>query len=467
MAPATNRAGDGRERNLLVISDLHLGGDVRPRVHFPDASRQLERLENELVAFLDYYAATRLDERPWRLVINGDMVDFMTILIVPQDDEASDDERQFGLGHGETQSAAKLSRVLARHPGVFAALSAFILAGNELIIVVGNHDVEFFYPLVQQRFVDGLVALAGSLGDEGRERRLREGVRFCPWFYYEEEVVYVEHGHQYDEYCSFDYQLHPAAPSLGIALSISHAGIRYFSNLVPTMDPRYGEKWGMASYLRWAWAHGMRGMARIFYFYGLLGWKLLEIRQVFGDRRLRAARLKRHRQELHRLAGEYRIAVEKLEALDGLRRPPVAQRLGKIVAALFVDRALLALGTGVLLAAVALLTGGWWRPLLLGSCLLLGVLFNRALSRWRLVPSAVALRRVPEAIRRILRAPFVVFGHSHSAERVPLREGGTYFNTGTWMGDDEAHGFPHLVIHGRLELRAELRRWCEGTSVPL
>jgi len=72
---------DTKQANLLIISDLHLGEDLRP-----DAEEERERLaevENDLVAFLEYYIWRRLDDRPWRLVINGDMVDFLSICLMP------------------------------------------------------------------------------------------------------------------------------------------------------------------------------------------------------------------------------------------------------------------------------------------------------------------------------------------------------------------------------------------------
>src|SRR5688572_26778137 len=94
------------EKNILVISDLHLGDDLRPG----SASRpgQLATLAGELVAFLAHYSTHRLGGRPWRLVVNGDLVDFMSMRIMP--DAASDgfpvtdEERRFGLGHGEEPS---------------------------------------------------------------------------------------------------------------------------------------------------------------------------------------------------------------------------------------------------------------------------------------------------------------------------------------------------------------------------
>src|SRR5207247_1616473 len=91
------------DKNILVISDLHLGESIKPNATSVSYLRQLARLDRELTAFLAHYRDHRIDGRPWRLVVNGDMVDFMSVHILPQA-EASAEERQYGLGYGEAQS---------------------------------------------------------------------------------------------------------------------------------------------------------------------------------------------------------------------------------------------------------------------------------------------------------------------------------------------------------------------------
>ena len=62
----------------------------------------------------------------------------------------------------------------------------------------------------------------------------------------------MEHGHQYDDYCSFDYWLNPVAPPSrpnqrpGIVMSLGGAGMRYFSNLMPDMNTYNQEDWTAA-----------------------------------------------------------------------------------------------------------------------------------------------------------------------------------------------------------------------------
>src|SRR6478672_10430155 len=109
------------DKNILVISDLHLGEDLRPSGVGVSYLRHLVKLERELEAFLAHYTKTRLDGRPWSLVVNGDMVDFMSVMILPDEEPGDGDDvedKRFGLGFGERQSQKKLEKVIVRHQGV-------------------------------------------------------------------------------------------------------------------------------------------------------------------------------------------------------------------------------------------------------------------------------------------------------------------------------------------------------------
>ncbi len=483
------------DHNLIVISDLHLGEDLRPGGTGVSYLRHLVRLEKELEKFLHHHTDVWLDERPWRLVINGDMVDFMSMNILPEEgdaDTSSDDDRLYGLGWSERAAQKKLERVIVRHQGVFRALGEFVLAGNQLVVVVGNHDVEFHYESVQRTFVEWLCGLTVGAGANEDERAPVAGrVQFCPWFYYEKDQIYIEHGHQFDEYCSFDYQLRPAAsyhydaaptaaepaptatemdtPVRGgkksrFALSMAHAGMRYFANQLPEYDPHTAETWGFVHYFRWVRGLGLRGFARISYLYGLLVWKVVEawyaMRGADGERK--AAHLDR----LSALSLHFRMTEDQLVALSALHRVPVTSTFLGVLRALFIDRLLLscvAVGTA---AGLALGLTGLPRVLAPVALLAVSFLANDQLGRARLESCAQKLRAVPRMVQALVGVPLIVFGHSHAPEQVPLPGGSVYFNTGTWASDDTSVAFTHLVVlHEGGQKRAELRQWRDGSSV--
>lgn len=472
------QTGKQLDKNILVISDLHLGEDLRPGGANVSYLRHLATLERELEKFLQHYTTTRLDGRPWRLVVNGDMVDFMSVMILPEDKaEEGDDEEDklYGLGFGERQSQKKMERVIARHQGVFKRLGEFVAAGNELVIVVGNHDVEFHYPSVQRTLVEWLCGLVVGMGaDENARVAFADRISFCPWFYYKEDCIYIEHGHQYDEYCSFDYLLHPVAAATPkalnkksrIALSVAHAGMRYFANQIPDYDPHTAEHWSFVDYMKWAWTQGLRGGLRLAYFYGLLVWRLVELwyslRGVDAERRLV------HHERLKELSAHWQMSEEKLLALDSLKRAPVTRRFWKLLAALFIDRMLLGI---VALVTAGVLVGhlhGLWKAAGALATVLAFACVNQALNHIRLESSATKLRTATSLIQGLVCAPFIVFGHSHTPEKVSLANGATYYNTGTWASDDAAQSFTHLMVVSDENgaPKAELKQWRDGASTP-
>jgi UDP-2,3-diacylglucosamine pyrophosphatase LpxH len=472
------------DQNILVISDLHLGEDLRPGGANVSYLRHLVRLERELESFLGHYTAHRRDGRPWRLVVNGDMVDFMSVMILPDEkaEGVDEEDRLYGLGFGERQSQKKMERVIARHKGVFSRLGEFVAAGNDLVIVVGNHDVEFHYPSVQRTLVEWLCGLTLGMGIEEEARAAFAGrIEFCPWFYYKQDLIYIEHGHQYDEYCSFDYLLHPVAgdprqrgsaddrrvnKKSRIALSVAHAGMRYFANQIPDYDPHNAEVWGFGDYVKWAWAQGLRGCLKLTYFYGLMVWRLVELWYML--RGVDVERREVHRRRLRDLSTHWQMSEEKVMALDSLRREPVTRRFWKLLAALFIDRVLL--GIVALVAAsllVAHLPGLWKAAGALGTLVVFACI-NQALNHVRLESSAVKLRATTRLIQGLVCAPFIVFGHSHAPETVRLDGGATYFNTGTWASGDAKSAFTHLMVVGDENgaPKAELRQWRDGISAP-
>ena len=485
----------GLHTNILVISDLHLGEDLRPGGAGMSYLRHLVKLERELEAFLAHHTRERLGGRPWTLVVNGDMVDFMSIMLYPDEKDtaaapataASPDarsmlvdeqaeERLYGLGYGERQSQKKLESVIVRHQGVFGKLAEFLAAGNELVIVVGNHDFEFQYSSVQRTLTEWLCGLAIGAGAPDEERQAFQArIQFCPWFYYRENLVYIEHGHQYDEYCSFDYLLHPVheqrdrrgGKKSRIALSLAHAGMRYFASQIPDYDPHTAETWGFLDYVTWAWAQGLKGAIRLSYAYGMMVWRVVELWYALIDRKTDSERRAVHQERLKALSAHWHLAEEKVMALDGLKKEPVGKRIFKLLAALFIDRVLL----GALALAIAAIflrsLHGWWKAVGPVGTLVVFGLVNELLNRMRLESPAARLRVVPQSIQRLVRAPFIVFGHSHAPERVQLDGGVTYFNTGTWASEDERQAFTHLLVSPGDEgqPKAELRQWRNGASL--
>ncbi len=188
------------ERLVYVVSDLHLGpgwlpnGEADPLEDF-DADADFAR-------FLDTIGTTG---RPVELVIAGDFLEYCQTLpeiglTSPEDD----------LGSTEAESIRRTDVILGRspdvasgHPEVFAALRRFMVEGNSITIIAGNHDIDLLWPGVWARMFDAIYP-PGAAGDLRRVRyayTVGKGPRGC---------VHIEHGHEHDRANRFGERMeHP------------------------------------------------------------------------------------------------------------------------------------------------------------------------------------------------------------------------------------------------------------------
>ncbi len=456
--------------NLLVLSDVHLGSDL---VHHaqPDAparSAQTDQRDAELVALFDWYREHPHGGLPWRLVIAGDFVDFvgMSVPIPPSGLHTlpDADEVAHGLGSAEDHTIYKLRCVARRHAAVFESLARFVAAGNTLVIVRGNHDVDFHWPSVKDEFVRQLSMHA--VIERGR-------VEFSPWFYYEEGRVFVEHGHQYDRYCSHEHLLEPVSPrdprrsSRSLSDVLLREVVRHTRGLVETGH----ERAGILHYVTFGFRLGFSGMTRLAERFARAVATLFGMWREHaseGARRIRA----RHEQRMAELAARLDVKLEALRALSSLQRPPVTRSFARLAMTVMLDRLLLA-ALGALAVALAFVLAPAWQHALAVTCAVCVVLFVAsrllALARRDIEPSS-ELRERAANVARLFPAAFVVMGHTHLPEVRPAGTQATYVNLGAWAEGGEPEALPvtqtHLVVHDAVDGRpvAELRIWDARTG---
>ncbi len=174
----------------VVISDLHVADpDIDPALRKRglddfDRDEDFARLLGKVIPDRAGWPAT--------LIINGDFIDFIQIL-------PGLARHSVGDRYGVTQndSRLKLERVIKGHPLVFDAMSKFLQANGQILILPGNHDIDLHWPNV---FED----LRKRLGNvpEPMLRFVKEAV-------IEEQRVYIEHGNQYSYDNRFDSWLNP------------------------------------------------------------------------------------------------------------------------------------------------------------------------------------------------------------------------------------------------------------------
>lgn len=454
------------QSNILVISDLHLGEDLSPSAT-ESTTRHIEVMERQLVQFLRHYARRRRDGRPWRLVINGDMVDFLSICLGSKDD--------VGRGRRPDVARAKMDAVVDRHGGVFRAMARFAAAGNSIEIITGNHDAEFHFPEVREALCRGVGRMWEEMPGARRNgaptrQMIEQRIRFQPWFFYEPGVAWIEHGHQYDECSSFDCVLEPVGSSGDeIATNVDVAAMRYVNQL-DDAEPHALAEWDFAGYVKWAFGKGLRGLFAVAFGYVVFALSLLRVcaRYRPGSRASRR-RHEQHRARLREQSASWNLSESNLRAVDTLRRRPVVGSVRRLLNVLMLDRfalhGLAFLGSVAALFALPLGMALLVMPaLFLASSLACHYVAGRRIAS---SDNEAALSVVPERIARQVDARFVVFGHTHEPVVEPLPFGGCYFNTGTWVPAGKPgilRAFTHVIIRVGDRPSAELCQWRDGAS---
>ena len=456
-----------RPHNLLAISDLHLGADLKKGMK-PAQFQRPRPIETPLAAFLDHHATHRSNGKPWRLILNGDIVDFVAITLTPEPGEAvpfevRPDEREDGLAPEESKCVWKLQRTFERHPLVFDALARFLQKGNSVHIIRGNHDAEFRWPAVQAEFRRQL-----SLRCNGMEKRLARNVVFHDWFYLEPGFFYAEHGHAHDHYSvqsDFFAEHGGALDQQEMQLPLSSKVLRYFVN-------RYTEQvdladdvdaWGVKEYLDWVLKAGNPLRVAADYFvmvfrvlYPILR-QSLKISRAFARAADKAiARNVDEHAHVRRMLARFQGTDKQAHQLVAIAARPGEQSLFDSMQLFYLDRMLLALlCLGCASSMYAAVHGFWQRA---GAITLVGILFaalNALLAGKRKTDAHPMLRNAARRVAQVFDVKYIVMGHSHRAVDEQAGNGARYFNLGSWTGQP-GEGFPHVAVVGS---EAELRRW--------
>ncbi|MBC7466035.1 MAG: metallophosphoesterase [Bdellovibrio sp.] len=221
-----------------IISDLHLTDPEPPR-HKDVSKHPMWKkfktreffIDDALISFLDNIEK-KANGGKVELILNGDIFDFDSVMSLPLQPiyNISWLETRRGLFPKEEKSIFKAQVILEEHAGFFRALAEFIKRGNRLVIIPGNHDVEFHFPKVQKLFIDFL-----KLDDEDKLN-----VRFVSWFYISEKDTLIEHGNQQDPYCMCEDPVNPFLldyNELSIRLPFGNVACRYMMNGLGLFNP--------------------------------------------------------------------------------------------------------------------------------------------------------------------------------------------------------------------------------------
>ncbi|MBN1654233.1 MAG: metallophosphoesterase [Deltaproteobacteria bacterium] len=452
----------------LILSDIHLGSDLVQHAR-PWTSERLTRvlqIDYDLSSMLDHYRNHSEPGCSWTLIIAGDLVDFAGMSIVAAKDvelrtPLSPEEIEHGLGSAADHAVYKIRAVARRHALVFRKLAQFISAGHRLVLVRGNHDVDFYWEPVRRAFIDELLAHTDIDDDREARKRFESLVEFPQWFYYVKEQLYVEHGHQYDETCAHQTGLVPLSPldPRRLAYSFSDILLRFIVRPTRGFTTEGHEKKTVVHYFRIAFSLGFIGCMRLFYRF------LRAVVQMFRSWRAqlseRAQKIRTEQERtMQQIAQRFHISIDKLRRMVSLWAKPVTARVSSILRSVFLDVILSSLGLGLLLVLLLAFRLGplWLIPILAAVGVFAITLWIR---RSRVFDPKDAIKESARRVSQLLPARFVVMGHTHQATMESIGEGVTYINLGNWSNDildDAAPKAPcsHLIIRRvKGELKAE------------
>ena len=457
--------------DLYILSDLHLG-EGRSVDSLKYSRLEVFFYDQEFSNFIDRVLVETMAHRSTaRLILNGDVFDFLALAKLPTSEEIRRDrmrltrsEHKFGLASTATKSAWKMGRIVRGHPVFFLSLVRFVKAGFGVTILRGNHDVETYWENVRDRFYEELAALAAADGSSLSEEVLRAHIEFEQWFYYEPGRIYVEHGHQYEASNSFRFNLNPVLPArfsdMGSAVLDYPTGslfVRHIYNKIKQVDPYSNYYVSLDQYL------GIVGSANF-----LDMFRALTLHLPFFIRAIKDARFFElhgmeevaavHKERVRETARRKGLPPERGEAIDALMIEPVGKTKYSLIQEMLrpVVRSVLSF-TGIGLLSVCgwfivftlIQSTGWLAEGIITKASLMAIfavitvmglfflfmwLHQRIRGGGQHDPMTDVCFEKAEAIADVLDVPLVSMGHTHRVDMRPFRRRqGTFANSGTWI----------------------------------
>jgi len=429
--------------HTVVVSDLHLT-DAQPRL--PD--RPLWKRYKQRDLFIDDCFSRFVDHLLTQLpvdselILAGDIFDFDAVMTLPPPPSpfpVSWLERQRGLGAEELRSTFKMRVILGDHPVFLQALRTWIGAGNRVIFVIGNHDIELHWPAVQR-----LVREALALPPEHRD-----ALRICEWFYLSNGDSLIEHGNQYDAYCLCANPIHPTIQWRGeerVRVPFGNLAERYMLNGMGLFNPHVEGSFimSLSEYVRFFVKYMIRiqPLLGITWLWGAVVTLFVTLGEGFRPAIKDPLRME---ERLAGIALRANASAGLVLGLQALHVHPAVFNPWKIMKELWLDRALiLALLVGgsfelVTLTNVFTPVSPWWALVVFLVLLPFFIFYARGVNSDVDSTERALWARLPVALE-VAHVQRLVMGHTHLEHHSVLlesRRGGQMLrsellNTGTW-----------------------------------
>lgn len=402
-------------RHTVALSDIHLCEIERTDGLWMRYRQAPYAPDRDIASMLDALRAEIAPGDELTLVFNGDIFDFDAPRVIDGQSVFHD------LPRTVEHALPALHAMLDDHPAFVDAVGRVLAGGHRVVFVTGNHDVQLTLPEVRAALADRLSAAAG--------RDARDQVLFRAWFHETEDGIILEHGHQYDAYCSYRTPMAPFGADAGeIQPTMGSLCTRNLVSRMGYFNPHVDGSFMLSAFgyvAHWAryYLFSRRSLA-ITYLRGMVRTVIELIRRRFpGDRG-------RRRENLAAAARETGSPVRAVARHARLFAPPAEDRLHTVLREFWVDRVALGALALALGALFFLLARG---PFVAGAAVVpaLFVTYELSLPKTALDDTWRRVQRVARRVARAHRARAVVFSHTHKPEGV-WEEGVFYGNTGSW-----------------------------------
>lgn len=424
-----------RAQHTFILSDVHIADAEPPHPGNPLWKRYKRPklfVDRTFSRFLEYIQV-EAEGAPIELIMNGDIFDFDSVMALPMNPpfKISMLERLRGLSAQEEKSRFKISIILNDHPIWVKATREFIMKGNQLIFIIGNHDMELHWPSVQMDIVDAL-----NLPDE-----FKANVRFCEWFYISNGDTLIEHGNQYDAYCLCSNPINPLikkGKNVFVRLPFGNLAGKYMTNGMGLFNPHVESSFIMSfsEYIVFFYKYLMRVQPFIIWtwFWGAMTTLIYSLTEGFMPA-LKDPLMIETRVEA--IAKRSNASPAIVRSLRELHVHPAIFNPFQIMRELWLDRALMLLGIVficfyffLVLNVVFIPVSIWWFIVPMMIVMPIFFFYYGQVKSEIEATLRVMFKMVPYSAQ-IARVTRVVHGHTHREMHAWIG-GVEVLNTGTW-----------------------------------
>lgn len=421
--------------HTVILSDIHLTTAEPPNVKAPLWRRFKQKdffIDDAFGVFLKKIQA-EADEKPIELILAGDIFDFDGVTQLPERQRFTINwlEARRGLNSEERKSRFKIRKIIEDHPVFLEALGRFIRAGNRVVFIIGNHDLELHWPSTQKAILRSM-----QLSPDEEER-----VRFNNWFYISNGDTLVEHGNQHDYHSNCQNPINPRIKGLRkerIRLPFGCHANRCMLNGMGYFNPNSDRSYIMTAtqYFKFLFKHMLRKEPLLLWtwFWGACVTLFMTLKESVMPEVKDPLAVEDQVEEIARKANATPRMVRELKEVHA---PPVIMQPIGVMRELWLDRAFIVMGSlGVGSWAVGLLNvvwkvSYWWITVAFTLLLLPFFLFYFRSIKSKVIVDVKYYERAVKFGSKICRVKRVVFGHTHDFVHTNF-DGIEYLNSGTW-----------------------------------